>query len=52
LEEIKLGSKEKKGLKNKLAKGNKRTTEDFTTNLLGAVSATEQIKSFSLLSSL
>jgi len=33
LEEIRLGSKEKEGLKNKLVKGNPRVDKDPTTRL-------------------
>ena len=37
---IKSGSREKEGLKSKLVKGNKGTTENSTTRLLGAISTT------------
>jgi len=38
LEEIKLNNKEKDGLKNKLAKGNKWAIKDSTTGVQRAVS--------------
>jgi len=36
-----LGSKEKEGLKNKLANGNLRAIKDSTTRLLGFISITD-----------
>ena len=36
--EIGLGNKEKKGLKNELAKGDKRVIKDFATGLSGFIS--------------
>jgi len=38
--EIKLGNKEKEGLKNKLAKGDKRVTKDLAIELLKFISTT------------
>jgi len=40
LKESKLGSKEKEGLKNELAKGDLRAIKDSTAKLLGFVSIT------------
>ena len=52
MEEIKLNSREKEGLKNKLAKGDKGAIEDPATKLLGAVSTISKVESFFLFSSL
>ena len=41
LEEIKLGSRKKEKLKNKLAEGDKETIKDPTTRLLGFISTSD-----------
>jgi len=52
LEESRLGSKEKEGLKNELAKGDLKVIKDPTARLWRAVSVSFRLKFFSFLSSL
>jgi len=52
LEEIRLGNKEKEGLKNKLAKGDLRVVKDPIAGLWRAISRSFRLEPFSLLSSL
>jgi len=52
LEESRLGNKEKKGLKNKLVKGDLGADKDPTTGLWRTVSRSSGLELFSLLSSL
>jgi len=52
LEEIKLGNKEKEGLKNELTKGDLRAAKDPTAGLWRTVSGSFRLEPFSSLSSL